>query len=119
MDDELSVQGLLEKFLQNCGYRVSVASDGMQALNVYKEALETDDPIDAVVMDLIVNGGLGGMESFKLIRNIHPEAVGIVSSAYCEDNSMAEYEKLGFRAVLTKPYQLLDLKRILEDLLDK
>lgn len=116
MDDEPSVRGLLNKFLQTCGYRVTVASEGMEAYELYKAALEGDRPVDAVIMDLLVNDGLGGLDSFRLIRQAHPEAVGIVSSAYSDDNTIADYEKYGFSAVLSKPYQLLELKRILEDL---
>ena len=116
MDDEPSVRGLLNKFLQTCGYQVSVASEGMEAYELYKAALESDQPVDAVIMDLLVNDGLGGLDSFRLIRQAHPEAIGIVSSAYSDDNTMADYEAHGFSAVLAKPYQLLDLKRILEDL---
>ena len=116
MDDEPSVRGLLNKFLQTCGYHVTVASEGMEAYELYKAAMESDNPVDAIIMDLLVNDGLGGLDSFRLIRQAHPQAVGIVSSAYSDDNTMADYEKHGFSAVLAKPYQLLDLKRILEDL---
>ncbi|MCB1124443.1 MAG: response regulator [Verrucomicrobiae bacterium] len=116
MDDEPSVRGLLEKFLQTCGYRVSVASEGMEAYELYKASLQTEQPVHAIIMDLLVNEGLGGLDSFRLIRQVNPEAIGIVSSAYSEDNAMSEYEKHGFKAVLAKPYQLLELKRILEDL---
>ena len=116
MDDEPSVRGLLNKFLQTCGYTVTVASEGMEAYELYKAAMESEQPVDAVIMDLLVNDGLGGLDSFRLIRQADPEAVGIVSSAYSDDNTMADYEKHGFRAILAKPYQLLDLKRILEEL---
>jgi CheY-like chemotaxis protein len=116
MDDEPSVRGLLNKFLQTCGYRVTVASEGMEAYELYKASMESDQPVDAIIMDLLVNDGLGGLDSFRMIRQANPEAIGIVSSAYSEDNAMAEYQKHGFSAVLAKPYQLLDLKRILEEL---
>ena len=116
MDDEPSIRGLLNKFLQTCGYHVTVASEGMEAYELYKTALESDRPVDAIIMDLLVNDGLGGLDSFRLIRQANPEAVGIVSSAYSDDNAMSEYKKHGFSAVLAKPYQLLDLKRILEEL---
>ena len=115
MDDEPSVRGLLNKFLQTCGYHVTVASEGMEAYELYKAAMESDKPVDAVIMDLLVNDGLGGLDSFRLIRQAHPEAIGIVSSAYSDDNTMADYKKHGFSALLAKPYQLLELKRILED----
>ena len=116
MDDEPSVRGLLHKFLQTCGYRVSVASEGMEAYELYKAALESDQPVDAIIMDLLVNDGLGGLDSFRLIRQVNPEVVGIVSSAYSDDSAMSDYKKHGFSAALAKPYQLLDLKRILEEL---
>ncbi|MCZ6673946.1 MAG: response regulator [Verrucomicrobia bacterium] len=116
MDDEPSVRGLLHKFLETCGYHVTVASEGMEAYELYKASLESDRPVDAIIMDLLVNNGLGGLDSFRLIRKANPEAVGIVSSAYSDDNTMADYEKHGFSAVLAKPYQLLELKSILEKL---
>lgn len=116
MDDESSVRGLLNKFLQTCGYRVSIASEGMEAYEIYKDSLKSDHPVDVIIMDLIVNDGLGGLDSFRLIRQVNPQAIGIVSSAYSDDNTMSEYDKHGFSAVLAKPYQLLELKRLLEEL---
>jgi two-component system cell cycle sensor histidine kinase/response regulator CckA len=81
--------------------------------------MESEQPVDAIIMDLLVNDGLGGLDSFRLIRQANPEALGIVSSAYSDDSAMSEYEKHGFRAVLAKPYQLLELKRILEELCEQ
>jgi len=119
MDDEISVQNLLKKFLESCDYNVTTASDGMEAYSRFKAALETDNPIEVAVMDLVVNNGLGGIDSFRLIRKLNPEVIGIISSAYSDDSAMADYQRHGFRAVLSKPYQLLDLKRLIEELIDE
>ena len=96
--------------MQTCGYRVTVASEGMEAYELYKASLESEAPVDAIIMDLLVNDGLGGLDSFRLIRQANPEAVGIVSNAYSDDNAMFDYEKHGFSSVLAKPYQLLEGK---------
>jgi len=65
-------------------------------------------------MDLTIPGGMGGKEAVAKILAIDPHARVIVSSGYSSDPVMADYEKYGFSAAISKPYLLQDLARGIE-----
>ena len=60
MDDEKFIRDLAVQMLTKIGYEVSVAADGDQAIEMYRQAQETAKPFDIVIMDLTVPGGVGG-----------------------------------------------------------
>jgi len=60
---------------------------------------------------------MGGKETMTNLLEIDPDAKGIVSSGYSTDAVMAEYEKHGFKGVITKPYKLDVLTRKLSEIL--
>ena len=55
-------------------------------------------------MDLTVPGAMGGIEAVARLRAVDPEVRAIVSSGYCNDPAMGEFERYGFSGVLAKPY---------------
>jgi PAS domain S-box-containing protein len=118
MDDEEAVRETAASVLQRIGYIVAFAEDGSQAIERYREARETGEPFDLVIMDLTVPGGMGGREALTLLREIDPEVRAIVSSGYSNDPVMANYEEYGFAGVVCKPFRIQDLglavRRILE-----
>ncbi len=73
---------------------------------------------DAVVFDLNVRRGLGGIEAMRRIREAHPTARGIAASGMALDATDPELVAAGFSAVLAKPFspeQIEDaLARVLE-----
>ena len=64
-------------------------------------------------------GGMGGKETLKMLLDIDGNAVGIVSSGYCNDPILAHYRDYGFRGVVTKPYSIEELSKVLYDLLSQ
>jgi DNA-binding NarL/FixJ family response regulator len=50
----------------------------------------------------------------KLIKELDPQAKAIVSSGYSNDPIMANHQEKGFAGVLSKPYKIQDLARVLE-----
>lgn len=73
-------------------------------------------PVDAVILDLTVPGGMGGRETMARLREIDPEVKVIVSSGYASDITMSDFRSHGFCNILSKPYNLQDLIRALEEL---
>ena len=86
----------------------------VEALNRYQEARASGTPVDAVIMDLTIPGGMGGEEAIQKLLAIDPEARAIVSSGYSNNPIMADYKKYGFSGVLAKPYKVAELSAVLQ-----
>jgi CheY-like chemotaxis protein len=115
MDDEEMIRSLFEKTLSRIGYEVVSAKDGDEAVVLYKKAEEAGTPIDLIIMDLTIPGGVGGKDAVKKIHEINPAAKVIVSSGYSNDPVMADFNKYGFCGTMVKPF----LMRELEDVVAK
>jgi CheY-like chemotaxis protein len=109
MDDEEDIRQTTGDVLKRIGYTVEFAADGSRAIDLYQEAREAGIPFDAVIMDLIVPGGMGGNEALGRLLAIDPNVRAILSSGHVNHPIVAEYKKHGFSGVVTKPYRIQDL----------
>jgi len=116
MDDEEQVRDIVGEMLCHLGYEPSFARDGAEALELYQKAMRNTVPFDAVIMDLTIPGGMGGKEAIAMLLQMDPGVKGIVSSGYSNDPVMAEYNEYGFRGVVTKPFDIEQLSRVLHDI---
>ena len=117
MDDEKDIQAVLGEMLHLLGFDVDFASEGERAVSDYAHALKNGSPYAATILDLTIPGGMGGRETLKQIHSLHPEAKVIVSSGYSNDPVMAHFQQLGFSGVIAKPYNLMDLSKVLSQIL--
>jgi len=114
MDDDDMIRLGLTALLGELGYEAETTASGEEALECYAEALKSDRPFDAVILDLTVPGGMGGAEAIGRLRELDPRVRAVVSSGYSTDPIMANYQKYGFKAVLPKPFQPADLSKAME-----
>jgi PAS domain S-box-containing protein len=117
MDDEELIRGVALGMLDHLGYQGASARDGEEAIALYRQAAAEGTPFDAVVMDLTIQGGMGGKEAAGHILRFHPEARLVVSSGYSEDPVMAHYRDYGFRGIVAKPYRVEDLGKVIASVL--
>lgn len=119
MDDEEMIRDLSTEMLRRLGYDAISSDDGQKTINLYQEALQKDEPFDAVILDLTIKGGMGGIETMQKLLQIDPNVKAIVSTGYSVNKIMVDYKKYGFKGVVAKPYSLHKLhdvlSRILED----
>jgi len=113
MDDEIYILEVLVKMLKHQGYTVDCAQNGEEAIKLYSEKLSENNVYDYVILDLTVYGGMGGKETVTALKKIDPGVKAIVSSGYSDNPVMANYKEYGFSGVLTKPYAIEDVIKVL------
>jgi nitrogen-specific signal transduction histidine kinase/CheY-like chemotaxis protein len=113
LDDDGLVLETGAAMLTRLGYTVDTAVRGEDAVSRYFDAAGCGEPYRALIMDLTIPGGMGGAQAVKIILARDPSAVAIVSSGYAGNDIMADYASHGFRGVLTKPYTVEELSRVL------
>jgi len=110
MDDEPSLRDTVRLALEHEGYSVEVAADGNAAVDLYQKAQTERRPFDAVLLDLTVRDGMGGLETMKTLRAINPAVRGVVMSGYAQESVLRDFAQHGFYAALTKPFDLTTLR---------
>ena len=114
VEDELGVRELAVLFLTDLGYRVLEAADGQSAL----ASLERQPTIDLLFVDLVLPGGLNGLELARQARHYRPDLKVLFTSGYAKDAILGQ-EKLSARVrLLVKPYQKADLARAVRGALE-
>jgi signal transduction histidine kinase/CheY-like chemotaxis protein len=117
MDDAKAVRDVTGAMLSHIGYAAEFARDGREAVALYREAIQSENPFDAVILDLTVQGGMGGIEAAEILLASDPHIRAIISCGYSGDPIMVEYKDYGFKAAILKPYKMEELEEVLERLI--
>lgn len=117
MDDEPMNRIVVLRMLERIGYSATAVADGAAAIEEYRAAIASGEPYRAIILDLTVPNGLGGIETIKKLKSIDPNVIAIVSSGYSTDPAMAQYEEYGFSARAEKPYRIDELRNVLSSVL--
>jgi len=117
MDDEEPVREVTQSILEYMGYEVLLAKDGEEAIEIYRQCMLESNPVNAVIMDMTIPGGMGGKETMQALLDIDPQVKGVVSSGYSNDPVLANYSDYGFAGFLLKPYMKADLAAALSNAL--
>lgn len=106
MDDEEGVRKLASTVLLRMGLDVTAVGDGESALLEFEKGRNSARPYALLILDLTVQGGMGGKETVEAIRKVDPSVPAIVSSGYSSDLVMSNYHSYGFQAVVPKPFEV-------------
>jgi signal transduction histidine kinase/ActR/RegA family two-component response regulator len=112
MDDQETLRLLLTSVLTTLGYEVMSARDGAEAIDLYEAAMASGRGFDAVMLDLTVSGGMGGLEAAQKLRELQPSVRLVASSGYSDAPVMARFRDYGFADVLPKPWTLAQLSAV-------
>lgn len=116
MDDEPRLRKLLADCLVALRCRVACAEHGEQAIALYQKALQTD-PFDVVLLDLTIQGGMGGAATLRKLKELDPEVAAIACSGYANDPIMCAHREHGFADALRKPFRFNMLARAVRRLI--
>jgi len=112
VDDEKELLVATVAVLKRCGYRVYAVQSGEEAVEAYQRLARADVPVDAVLMDLTLSGGLTGVEAMVEIRAFDSRARVIASSGGVVDQMRHELLDQGFTDVLPKPYEAATVSQV-------
>ncbi len=115
MDDQEGIRTMLADMLKELGCEVTATCDGYEAIDKYQFARNEGRPFHAVILDLTVPGGMGGEETFKVLRKIDSGVRVMVTSGYTKNPMILEAAKYGFAGAIKKPYRLEQLSSALFD----
>ncbi len=114
VDDEESLRTLLATALARKGYTTTTARSGVDAIELISDM---GRHFDAVLLDLNMPGATG-IEVLKVIRICRPKVKVVIVSGHITPAARTEFEQLGQRYFVQKPYKLDELGRQLRQLLD-
>jgi len=116
MDDDPSICKICTLLLNRIGYEVDTAPSGETAVTLFAQALNDKTPYFAVILDLTVQTGMGGLDALKKLRALNPSVYAIMASGASVDNMLASYKAHGFNAVLPKPFRLQDITECMQNI---
>ena len=108
VDDEETLRITGKATLEYLGYTVILASDGREALEVYRKKGRI---IDLVISDMIMPV-MNGSELFYKLKEIDNSCRMIIASGFTKDENLAELKKSGLLGFVHKPYKLSELSKI-------
>jgi CheY-like chemotaxis protein len=117
MDDDEALRILFKAVLTQLGYDVQTAGDGAEAVALFETTKATGRAFDAVLLDLTVTGGMGGVEAAAKLKELDPSLKLIVSSGYSDAPVMSHFAEYGFDAVILKPWTVKEMSDVLRRVL--
>ena len=114
VDDVEDQRVIASDMLIKLGYSVVSASNGEEAVDYIK-----NNSADLLVLDMIMDPGMDGLDTYKKILEINPDQKAIITSGYSETDRVREAQKLGATSYVKKPYLLEKIGRVIKTELDK
>jgi CheY-like chemotaxis protein len=113
--DDVEEQRLIaSQMLEKLGYKVASLSSGEEAVDYMGE-----NTVDLILLDMIMDPGIDGLETYKKILKLHPNQKAIIASGFSESERVKEAQRLGAGSYIKKPYSLEKIGRAIRDELDK
>ncbi|MEW6156986.1 MAG: response regulator [Verrucomicrobiota bacterium] len=100
VEDEELLLDLMKSLLEEQGYKVFTARDGLEAVQVFKQHAAE---IELVIADMGLPK-IGGWEVFRRIKEVKPDVKAILASGYLEPNLKTSLLKAGALDFVQKPY---------------
>ncbi|WP_031513505.1 sigma-54-dependent transcriptional regulator [Desulfofalx alkaliphila] len=112
IDDEEQMCKALKDAMEEEGYRVITATNGVDGIKLLK-----DKGPSLVLLDLVMPQ-MDGIEVLKVIKEIHPHIPVIISTDYGTNETAMSAMKLGAFDYITKPFDKEELRMVVKNALD-
>lgn len=114
VDDLESQRDISGRILEKLGYEVYAVASGEEAVEYLEE-----HTVDLILLDMIMDPGINGRETFERILKIHPSQKAIIVSGLAETDEVRSAQKLGAGRFLKKPLTLYSIGMAIREELDK
>jgi CheY-like chemotaxis protein len=115
VDDENIIVEVTQEILEELGYRVLIARNGEEAVEIYGR---DKGKIDLVILDMIMPG-IGGGEVYDRLKEMNPGVKVILSSGYSINGEAMDILDRGVRVFLQKPFTATELSGRIREVLDE
>jgi PAS domain S-box-containing protein len=113
IDDVKEQREIASTILSQLGYAVSTAACGEAAVDHMKHNVT-----DLLVLDMIMDPGIDGLETYKQILKLHPHQKAVIASGFSETDRVKEAQKLGAGKYIKKPYTIKNIGLAIKAALD-
>jgi len=114
VDDVESQREIACEMLNTLGYKAKAVSSGEEAVEYLKE-----HTVDLILLDMIMDPGINGRETYERIIKIHPNQKAVIASGFAETDDVKEAQKLGAGQYIKKPLTLEKMGIAVRDELKK
>lgn len=104
VDDEPQQRDIAAQILQSLRYSAETVASGEEAIEYLKKR-----SIDLVILDMIMQPGLSGRETYEVIVATHPGQKAIIASGFADHDEVKKIQNLGAGQYVKKPYTLEQL----------
>jgi two-component system cell cycle sensor histidine kinase/response regulator CckA len=109
MDDDATLCRLYSIMMDRLGCECDTVPFGEKVLERFAAAKSEGRPYRAVILDLTVAEGMGGIETIRALREKDPEVYAVVASGSSHESKASSCEAHEFNASLPKPFRIQDL----------
>jgi len=114
VDDVAQQREIACSMLRKLGYEVASAPSGEEAVDYVKS-----HPVDILLLDMIMDPGMDGLDTYRSILNIHPGQKAIIASGFSETDRVKAAQHLGAGTYIKKPYVLEKLGLAIKNELER
>jgi PAS domain S-box-containing protein len=114
VDDVEEQREIASRILKKLGYSVTTVSNGEEAVDYLK-----NNSTNLLVLDMIMDPGIDGYETYKRILEFHPNQKAIIVSGFSETKRVKRAQRLGAGAYIKKPFLLEKIGLAVRDELEK
>jgi len=115
VDDEQAIRHISKELLENHGYKVSTAKNGIEALETFEK---NSSRMDLVVTDMAMPQMAGDKLSIELIKK-YPNIPIILATGYSESISEEKASPIGIKKLLSKPVEVKVIAKMIREILDE
>jgi signal transduction histidine kinase/ActR/RegA family two-component response regulator len=106
IDDIAEQRAIATQMLRKLGYDATAVNGGEEAVAFLKTGT-----VDILVLDMVMDPGIDGCETYRRIVEIHPGQKAVIASGYSESDRVKEAQRLGAGPYVRKPYTLERIAR--------